>query len=497
MYAVLYSDAATLERLIGLGADPNKRNDAGATALMWAALDLAKARVLLEHGADVNAKSDDMRTALMVAAGRPGGAPVVKLLLERGAWPTDEMPLLDASIAGDFDSMRTLLEHGAEVKKIAVSAIINAAAADCVKCIDLLVARNLDAKQYTIAMHYLLALDNPKLTRLMLDHGADVNAVDRTGWTALMYAVTSDLLPVEQVKMLIEKGANVNSKSQHQSSADTGRTALDLARFHGDTAVVDLLLKSGATSGVSAVPIQPAPMRSGNTIKTAVALSLPLLQRADANFTPKTGCFSCHNQSLTAMAVALARKNGLPVDERLSAQQVRANVGLLESARDRLRQGTFDTGINASPWVLRMFCWGSTRKVTSPTSTLTPLPCTYARSRWLTGTGLPYLIRDLRSARRLLRRQSFLCAACNCTPPKSTRLITRAPSGWPPIGYKKARSRGPITTSAGACSVWHGQARVKTQSCKRGANFWRRSIPTAAGPISRRCRAARSRPAWR
>ena len=73
MYAVLYSDAPTLDRLLKLGADPNKRNDAGATALMWAALDLEKTRVLVAHGADVNAKSDDARTPLMMAAGRPGG----------------------------------------------------------------------------------------------------------------------------------------------------------------------------------------------------------------------------------------------------------------------------------------------------------------------------------------------------------------------------------------------------------------------------------------
>src|SRR5258706_3835487 len=62
MYAVLYSNAATLAKLLKLGADPNKRNDANATALMWAARDLEKTRLLVNHGADVNAKSDDLRT---------------------------------------------------------------------------------------------------------------------------------------------------------------------------------------------------------------------------------------------------------------------------------------------------------------------------------------------------------------------------------------------------------------------------------------------------
>jgi ankyrin repeat protein len=359
MYAVLYTDAATLERLIGQGADPNKRNDAGATALMWAALDLEKTRVLLAHGADVNACSDDARTPLMVAAGRPGGAPIVKLLLAHDANPNPtsnpsakSSPLLEASLAGDADIMQALLEHGADFKDIAGFALANAAGADCTKCIDLLVARNLDAMQYTIALQAVAVLDNPGLIRLLLQHGAQVNAPDPTGRTALMYAAVSDLLPVEQIKMLIEKKADVNAKSQHPRSGDSGLTALDLAKLHGDTAVVDLLLKSGATSGVPAASTLPASMRRGNTIQAAIPTSLPLLQRTDASFVPKSGCFSCHNQSLAAMTVALARKSGFPVDEQTSARQVKVNAGALGGVRDLLHQGFFIPGLNAGPAIL-------------------------------------------------------------------------------------------------------------------------------------------------
>ncbi|HEY1221830.1 MAG: ankyrin repeat domain-containing protein [Bryobacteraceae bacterium] len=359
LYAVLYTDAATLERLIQQGADPNKRNDAGATALMWAALDLEKTRVLVAHGADVNARSDDARTALMVAAGRPGGAPIVKLLLAHGANPNptsnpgaESSPLLEASLAGDAEIMQALLDHGADLKDIGGFALANAAGADCAKCVDLLVARNLDAMQYTIALGQVVVLDNPNLVRLVLQHGADVNAPDPTGRTALIYAAVSDLLPVEQVKMLIEKKADVNAKSQHPRSGDTGLTALDLAKLHGNTAVVDLLLKSGAISGAPAVSIQPASMRRGNTIQAAVATSLPLLQRTDASFVPKAGCFSCHNQSIAAMAVGLARKNGFQVDEQTAARQVKVNAGALQGSRDLLHQGFFIPGINASPAIL-------------------------------------------------------------------------------------------------------------------------------------------------
>src|SRR5580704_16047672 len=112
MYAVLYTGKATLEHLLKLGADPNKRNDANVTALMWAATDLEKTRLLLDHGADVNARSSDLRTPLMIAAGHPGNSATVKLLLDRHANPNpnphpaaESSPLIDAATAGDAASM--------------------------------------------------------------------------------------------------------------------------------------------------------------------------------------------------------------------------------------------------------------------------------------------------------------------------------------------------------------------------------------------------------
>jgi hypothetical protein len=283
----------------------------------------------------------------------------VKLLLAHGANPNpssnpgaESSPLLEASLGGDADSIRALLDRGAVVKDIGGTALANAAGADCAACIDLLVARNLDPVEFTVALQQMAVLDNPNLIRLMLQHGADVNAPDPMGRTALMYAAVSDLLPEEQVKMLLEKGANVNAKSQHPQSGDSGRTALDLAQLHGNTAVVDLLLKSGATSAVPAVTVQPASLRQGNTIQAAVPGSLSLLQRTDASFMPKAGCFSCHNDSLAAMAVGLARKSGFRVDEQTSARQVKVNAGALAGSRDHLHQGFFIPMLNANPTIL-------------------------------------------------------------------------------------------------------------------------------------------------
>src|SRR5262249_55867500 len=209
MYAVLYAHATTLGELLKKGADPNTRNDAKATALMWASTDLEKPRLLLAHGAEVNARSDYGRTPLMIAAGRPGGAPIVKLLLDHGANPNpsknpaEPAPLAQAALAGDAESMQLLPHRGAGGEESGPPALIMAATMNCSKCMDLIVAKNPDRAAYTIALQRTAPLGDLRATRLMLDHGADINAVDPLGRTALMYAATSDLLPLDVVKLLI------------------------------------------------------------------------------------------------------------------------------------------------------------------------------------------------------------------------------------------------------------------------------------------------------
>src|SRR5688572_30213621 len=68
MYAAVYMDHRGLDLLLRKGANANATNQAGASALLWAATDLQKIRLLLQHGANVNAASTIGNTPLIVAA---------------------------------------------------------------------------------------------------------------------------------------------------------------------------------------------------------------------------------------------------------------------------------------------------------------------------------------------------------------------------------------------------------------------------------------------
>ena len=343
MYAVFYTGAPVLEQLLKKGADPNKTNDAGATALIWAATDLEKTRVLVSHGANVNARSADLRTPLMMAARRPGNSTTVKFLLDHGANPNpnnrpdvEGAPLIDAANAGDPASMELLLAKGAETKRSGEDLLENALTVHCAKCVELVVAKELNKEAYSAALPNIASLGDVNAVRLMLDHGAGVSAVDPLGRTPLMYAAASDLLPLDEVKLLVERGADVNAKDKHKDGGDGGLTVLDIARLHGETAIVAYLEKAWA-KGTARRKAELQPRRA-NTIQAAVESSLPLIQKADANFVPKAACVSCHNNSFAALAVGAARAAGFKVDEKTSKAQVQANIVGLEKLRDYLHQ---------------------------------------------------------------------------------------------------------------------------------------------------------------
>jgi ankyrin repeat protein len=340
MQAVLYGDADSVRLLLKNGADPNIRNEAGATALMWAVNDLEKTRLLLDHGADVNARSDDGRTALLIAAGKFGVSGVVKLLLDRGADISVKSPrvvgfstpLSEAAEGGDEALMRMLIERGADVKAAGFLPLVNASKANCDKCLESLMKQTDRNLLTAAAMRLAPPGGDAHGVKLLLDRGAEANAIDPKGHTLLMLAASSDSLPAETVKSLIERGADLNVKNPD------GKTALDFARQRGSTPVVDLLVKAGAKEGSAPASPIPSPKPAGS-VRAALERSIPLLQRTDSMFMKKASCASCHHNSLTAMTVATARKSGLAVDDQIAREQVKAMGAFLETWRERALQG--------------------------------------------------------------------------------------------------------------------------------------------------------------
>ncbi len=59
-------------------------------------------------------------------------------------------------------------------------------------------------------------------------------------------------------------------------------------------------------------------------VKHSIDKSLPLLQSSATTFSERSGCISCHHQSLTSMAVALAQERGFAADLKSAQAQAEA-----------------------------------------------------------------------------------------------------------------------------------------------------------------------------
>src|SRR5262249_109977 len=83
------------------------------------------------------------------------------------------------------------------------------------------------------------------LARLFLQRGADVNGVDTVGYTPLLLAASIDFGDTGMIELLLAAGANINANNPG------GRTALDLAREYQHTRFIAILERASREQQIS------------------------------------------------------------------------------------------------------------------------------------------------------------------------------------------------------------------------------------------------------
>lgn len=341
MLATLFADASCVELLLKRGADPNQADAAGATALMWAIPDIQKARLLVEHGANVNARSSNLgRTALLIAAGYPGTANLLGLLLASGADlrardAAGFSALAMAMQSADVEVLRFLVDRGLNPKDEVPAAALRAVyARPRPVVIDYLMSRGLPVLKDTLvgASNW----QSPDLVERWIEQGADINARGGAyGLTPLLRAASSELAGAETLRRLLERGADPNA-------ADTeGERPLDWAIYRADQAKIAVLEKYGATRG-QGPRRQALPAPTGNRIadpRVSVGRSVSLLLESAPPMFERRRCFTCHHNTVPAEAAALARRKGIPVAEDLARKNLDDILAVLRPAAAPAMQG--------------------------------------------------------------------------------------------------------------------------------------------------------------
>ncbi|HYJ40023.1 MAG TPA: ankyrin repeat domain-containing protein [Steroidobacteraceae bacterium] len=328
MEAALYGDVKLLAAMLDAGGDPNLRNYRATSALMWAVDDIAKVRLLLDRGADPNASSDFGATPLTLAAASKDSAPLVQLLLDRGAEAT--LPALVAAARANPDAVRILL---ARVPDKGGAAATMAVRARCDECLAILQPDPKSPMPRVLAI--LLppgSAGDPQMLRAAMLRSPDVNVIDPRDRSPLMQAAISESVPPDVMQEIIARGANV-----HAVSLD-GLNALDYARTLGRASTIDVLTRAGAKP-TRAGDEKPLEYVRGNDTHAAVARSMPLLLRSSETFYEKGGCVSCHHNLLGLVTAQTLRRQGLPLDEKIAASELRVLAEDMATSRDQALQG--------------------------------------------------------------------------------------------------------------------------------------------------------------
>jgi len=259
---ILFGSTADVKKLLDAGLDPNSATKSGGTtALMMAAPDAEKMKLLLDRGANVNARSETKYTALMVAA-QYGihSTPAIRLLLARGAeaGQTQGQPLFNAdplflaAYGGNAEVLPDLLKAGAslngEMRLIGTSnsdAISGAVRHGYLDVAETLVRLGAPVDRTDLRITPLVKAvlgDQVEMAKFLIAKGAGVDHVDTNGMTALLYAASIDFGSSAMIDMLLKAGARTDMKTRD------GKTALELARQYKHTHLIPSLSATPAAN---------------------------------------------------------------------------------------------------------------------------------------------------------------------------------------------------------------------------------------------------------
>lgn len=255
MCAALNGSVEQMKILIAHGADVNFQAKDGVTALWLAVPDWDKTKLLLDNGADVNHTITGYSVLVKLAA-IPGSIKLFHLLIDRGADLKKSAPdnylVYNAAASGDTAILGFLIRSGFNVNdSVAIGdyPINNAELYRTFATLKMLVdnGANVNVSQWipsgldafkgcTPLMFAAVGHDKPSFLYL-LEHGADPNARNKQGYTALMLLAQSETDDSEMTLALIKHGADVSTKAQD------GTDALYYAKAKGKTPSVALLEK--------------------------------------------------------------------------------------------------------------------------------------------------------------------------------------------------------------------------------------------------------------
>jgi len=162
-------------------------------------------------------------------------------------------PLMYAAEVGSLDAMRLLIDHGADV----------------------------NAQNAFGSTALMWSVSDAAKVRLLLDHGAQVNTAARSGRTALIIAAFTNP-SAEVVRLLLAKGAKVDVMDQRHV------TPLNAATFGNDTATVRLLLEAKADMDTPDTFIGLTPLMNAAGNRNVEAVKLLIAKGAKVNAVSKT-----------------------------------------------------------------------------------------------------------------------------------------------------------------------------------------------------------------